>query len=105
MNLLHPRVYISILILALLLIIPISVGSPFVYHLFILICSYAALASAWNIVGGFAGQLSLGHAVFYGVGAYTTTLLMINLGLSPWIGMFAGAILSSLVAEIGRAHV
>ena len=100
MNILHPRVYVSALALALLLIIPLSVGSPFVYHLFILICSYAALASAWNIVGGFAGQLSLGHAVFYGVGAYTTTLLMMKLGISPWIGMFAGAILSSIVAVL-----
>ena len=100
MNILHPRVYVSVLVLALLLIIPLTAGSPFVYHLFILICSYAALASAWNIVGGFAGQLSLGHAVFYGVGAYTTTLLMINLGISPWIGMFVGAILSSAVAAV-----
>lgn len=100
MNILHPRVYVSVLVLALLLIIPLTAGSPFVYHLFILICSYAALASAWNIVGGFAGQLSLGHAVFYGVGAYTTTLLMINLGISPWIGMFVGAILSSVVAVL-----
>lgn len=100
MNILHPRVYVSVLVLALLLIIPLTAGSPFVYHLFILICSYAALASAWNIVGGFAGQLSLGHAVFYGVGAYTTTLLLINLGISPWIGMFVGAILSSVVAVL-----
>lgn len=100
MNICHPRVYVSALVLALLLVIPLSVGSPFVYHLFILICSYAALASAWNIVGGFAGQLSLGHAVFYGVGAYTTTLLMMKLGISPWIGMFAGAILSSVVAVL-----
>ncbi|WP_109511670.1 ABC transporter permease subunit [Pseudomonas ovata] len=100
MNLLHPRVYVSAIILALLLAIPLGVGSPFVYHLFILICSYAALASAWNIVGGFAGQLSLGHAVFYGVGAYTTTLLMINFGLSPWLGMFIGAALSCVVAVV-----
>lgn len=100
MNISHPRAYISVLVLALLLVIPLTAGSPFIYHLFILICSYAALASAWNIVGGFAGQLSLGHAVFYGVGAYTTTLLMINLGISPWIGMFVGAILSSLVAVL-----
>jgi len=100
MNICHPRVYVSALVLALLLVIPLSVGSPFVYHLFILMCSYAALASAWNIVGGFAGQLSLGHAVFYGVGAYTTTLLMMRLGISPWIGMFAGAIVSSVVAVL-----
>ncbi|MFI8607838.1 ATP-binding cassette domain-containing protein [Pseudomonas sp. NPDC077649] len=100
MNLTHPRVYMSALVLSLLLIIPLSIDSPFVYHLFILVCSYAALASAWNIVGGFAGQLSLGHAAFYGVGAYTATLLVINLGLSPWIGMFVGAVLSTLLAVV-----
>ena len=100
MNLLHPRVYLSLAALSLLLIIPFSAGSNFVFHLFILICSYAALASAWNIVGGFAGQLSLGHAVFYGTGAYVSTLLMLHLNLSPWIGMFVGAAVSTVLAVI-----
>lgn len=100
MNLLHPRVYLSLAALSMLLIIPFSAGSNFVFHLFILICSYAALASAWNIVGGFAGQLSLGHAVFYGTGAYVSTLLMLHLNLSPWIGMFAGAAASIVLAVI-----
>lgn len=98
MNILHPRVYLSLLALSLLLIIPFAAGSNFVFHIFILICSYAALASAWNIVGGFAGQLSLGHAVFYGMGAYVTTLLMIHMGLTPWLGMLAGAALSTILA-------
>lgn len=100
MNLLHPRIYLSLAALSLLLIIPFSAGSNFVFHLFILICSYAALASAWNIVGGFAGQLSLGHAVFYGTGAYVSTLLMLHLNLSPWIGMFVGAAVSTVLAVI-----
>lgn len=98
MKLTHPRCYMSLLALSLLLIIPVSIGSNFVFHLFILACSYAALASAWNIVGGFAGQLSLGHAVFYGVGAYTSTLLLMHFGLSPWVGMFIGATLSTVLA-------
>lgn len=85
----QPRCYMSLLALSLLLIVPMAIGSNFVFHLFILACSYAALASAWNIVGGFAGQLSLGHAAFYGVGAYTSTLLMMHFGVSPWLGMFA----------------
>jgi branched-chain amino acid transport system permease protein len=59
---------------------------------------YASISSAWNIVGGFAGQLSLGHAAFFGIGAYTSTLLFINLGISPWIGMLVGATLATLVA-------
>jgi branched-chain amino acid transport system permease protein len=53
---------------------------------------------AWNIVGGYAGQLSLGHAVFYGIGGYTATLLTQNFGISPWFGMLAGAAISGAVA-------
>ncbi len=100
MNFLHPRIYLSFAALSLLLIIPFSAGSNFVFHLFILICSYAALASAWNIVGGFAGQLSLGHAVFYGTGAYVSTLLLLHLGMSPWLGMLVGAVVSTVLAVV-----
>ena len=94
----QPRVYVGLLCLALLVVIPLIIQSPFVYHLFVLICVYGALATAWNIVGGYAGQLSLGHAVFYGVGSYTATLLVINFGITPWLGMFVGAGISALVA-------
>jgi branched-chain amino acid transport system permease protein len=61
---------------------------------------WATLATAWNLLGGFAGQISLGHAAFFGIGAYTSTILYLSLGLSPWIGMFAGAGLAMLVALI-----
>ena len=62
-NFLQPRGYVAYLALAALLLLPIATQSPFVIHLAIQVCVFAALASAWNIVGGFAGQLSLGHAV------------------------------------------
>ncbi len=94
----QPRVYVGLIALSLLLLIPISMQSAFVYHLFVLICIYGALSTAWNIVGGYAGQLSLGHAVFYGIGSYAATLLVINFGISPWIGMFLGAAISAVVA-------
>lgn len=100
MKITHPRVYMSLFALSLLLLIPLSAGSPFTYHLFIIICVYGALATAWNIVGGFAGQLSLGHAIFYGIGSYTAALLIIHAGITPWIGMFAGAAVSALVAAL-----
>lgn len=58
----------------------------------------AAAAQAWNIVGGLANRLSLGHAAFFGIGAYASTLLLIRFGLSPWIGMLAGAGLAALAA-------
>lgn len=59
---------------------------------------FAAMGQAWNLIGGLANQVSLGHAAFFGIGAYTSTILMRDLGLTPWIGMFAGAGLAALAA-------
>lgn len=59
---------------------------------------FAAMAQSWNIVGGLANQISLGHAGFFGLGAYTSTLLFLKLGVSPWIGIFAGAAVAGLAA-------
>lgn len=84
-------------LLAAILLLPVLIGDQFVYHVFITICIFAALSTAWNIVGGFAGQLSLGHAIFYGIGAYAGIILM-NMGISPWLGMFVGAAVAVAVA-------
>lgn len=94
----EPRVYVALVALSLLLIVPAINGSPFVVHIFVTICVFAALSTAWNIVGGYAGQLSLGHTMFYGLGAYTTAMLIQHFGLSPWIGMWGGAVVSIIVA-------
>lgn len=59
---------------------------------------FAAMAQAWNVVGGLANQMSLGHAAFFGIGAYTSTLLLIHFGISPWIGMIAAAALGGAAA-------
>jgi branched-chain amino acid transport system permease protein len=99
-NLRHPRTYVSFAALSLLLLIPLAVNSPFVHHLFVLICIFGALSTAWNIVGGYAGQLSLGHAVFYGIGSYAATLLVIHFGITPWLGMLVGAACSAVVAAL-----
>jgi len=61
----------------------------------ILLVYSAYLAQCWNIVGGYAGQFSFGHATFFGIGAYTTAILFIRWGISPWIGMWAGALLAA----------
>lgn len=58
---------------------------------------WAGLAGAWNLVGGYVGQFSLGHAAFFGIGAYTSTLLYLTFGLSPWLGALAGGSLAALV--------
>ena len=99
----HPRAYIGAAALLALLAAPLVINSPFVYHLAVQVCIFGALATAWNIVGGYAGQLSLGHAVFYAIGSYTATMLVIHFGLSPWIGMFGGAIVA-VVASLVIAY-
>jgi len=96
----EPRFYMALAGLSLLLLVPAISGSPFVIHIFVTICVFGALSTAWNIVGGYAGQLSLGHTMFYGLGAYTTALLIQHFGLSPWIGMWGGALVSVLIAVV-----
>lgn len=87
-------------LLAVLLVIAILLplfGGEYVIHIGVLVLFYAYMAVAWNIVGGYAGQHSLGHALFMGIGAYTSTYLFTNMGLTPWVGMWLGGALSGLV--------
>jgi branched-chain amino acid transport system permease protein len=58
--------------------------------------TFVALALAWNVISGIGGQLSLGHGAYFGLGAYTSSLLLVRLGVTPWIGMVAGAIMAAL---------
>jgi branched-chain amino acid transport system permease protein len=60
----------------------------------------ASLGQCWNIVGGLANQLSLGHAAFFGIGAYTSTMLQIKYGITPWAGMVFGMVLAALVSVL-----
>lgn len=61
-----------------------------------MIVIFAAMGQSWNIVGGLANQLSLGHAAFFGLGAYTSTLLYIGEGVSPWGGMIIGGCVAAI---------
>ena len=79
---------------------PFVINSPFAFHLAVQVCIFGALATAWNIVGGYAGQMSLGHSVFYGIGSYAATLIVIHFGISPWIGMWVGALFSGMAAVV-----
>ncbi len=79
---------------------PLVFTLPFPRHVMIMIFLYATLGLAWNMIGGYAGQISLGHAIFFGIGAYTSTLLLMKLGVSPWAGMLAGGLVSVIVSFI-----
>ncbi|MCU0539968.1 MAG: branched-chain amino acid ABC transporter permease [Desulfobacterales bacterium] len=80
--------------------LPLVVTSATYLHILILLFLYAYLTTSWNLVGGFAGVLPLGHAAFVGIGAYTSTILSLQYGVSPWIGMFAGALIAAVVGVI-----
>ena len=82
-----------------LLVLP-AVLSSYAVTVFIFIFFYGYLGQAWNVLGGYAGQLSAGHAAFVGVGGYATTLLSMHWGLSPWIGMLVGGVLAAALGAV-----
>jgi branched-chain amino acid transport system permease protein len=91
-------VYLSAL-LAALLAAPFVVDS-YALSVLILVFYFAYLGQAWNIMMGFAGQLSLGHALYFGLGAYTSAALYVHFGVSPWVGMIAGGFAAALAAAV-----
>jgi branched-chain amino acid transport system permease protein len=82
---------------AVLAALPLGIRKEFLISIFINIFLYAYLGQCWNILGGYAGYLSLGHTVFFGIGAYVSSLLFCWIGLSPWLGMIAGAAVAMAV--------
>ena len=91
-----PPVLAGVIVLAL----PLAVRNPTYLHILVLLYLYAYLTTSWNLVGGFAGVLPLGHAAFVGIGAYTSTVLSLQYGISPWIGMIIGGILATIAGVI-----
>ena len=89
-----------IAVLALLPVIPGLLPSSFTKHVFILILLYASMAQAWNILGGYCGQISFGHSVFFGFGAYGAGMAVVKFGLTPWPGLLAGSVLAAVVAVL-----
>ena len=73
---------------------------PYQQHVAILVFMYGLMAVAWNILGGYTGQVSLGNTMFFGAGAYTSTFLLRNYLISPWGGLLAGIVVSVLIALV-----
>lgn len=90
--------FVPFLLFAFLLVLPQFITSSFALEILVRILLFAFIGTAWNLLGGYAKQLSLGHAAFFGLGAYTSSLLEINYGVSPWIGMVIGAGAASLAS-------
>lgn len=82
------------------LALPLVVRDDYYLHVFVGMLFFAYMASAWNIVSGYTGQLSLGHSALAGIGGYISTLLLINAGLSPWLGMLVGGACATAVGVL-----
>ena len=86
--------------LALIILYPLVFTTPFQQRLGALVLLYAIAASAWNIIGGYAGQVSVGHVVFFGCGAYAAMAAYSHFGLPPLVGIPAGVAAAVLIAAV-----
>jgi branched-chain amino acid transport system permease protein len=89
-----------LLLISGLAVFPLFLRDPFLSHLMIMIMMYATMSIGWNVIGGYAGQVSFGNAAFFGLGAYTTAILLVNYNINPWLGMLAGCVVSVCLAVI-----
>lgn len=78
--------------------LPLVVKDVYIQNMLVLTLMYAALSQSWNILSGYCGQISLGHALYFGIGAYATLLLFTKFGVLPWFGMIGGGVIAAAVA-------
>jgi branched-chain amino acid transport system permease protein len=90
---------VVVLFFLILLVLPAMTSQPFTLRVLILAGIFAIFAASWDLLSGFTGQVSLGHALFFGVAAYTAALLNMNIGLAPWATIPIGA-LAAVVAGL-----
>ena len=91
---------VEIAVLTACLIAALAIANRHAVDIMIRTFLWAGLALAWNIAGGYAGLISFGHAAFFGIGAYTSTILLLSYGVPPWIGLLAGAMLAACAGAL-----
>src|SRR6059036_304404 len=92
------QLIIAAAVVAVMIALPLGINDVYVQNILVLTVMYAALSQSWNILGGYCGQISLGHALYFGIGAYATALLFSKLGVLPWFGMAAGGVIAAIIA-------
>jgi branched-chain amino acid transport system permease protein len=80
------------------IIFPLVIRNTAVQHVAILFFMFAIMGVAWNIMGGYAGMFSFGQVAFFGIGAYTSSVLLMSYHINPWIGLIAGGLVAAVVA-------
>ncbi len=92
--------YLPLVILALLAVLPVIGLSSYVMHILILVIMWSVIGMAWNLLSGYCGQVSFGHAAFFGAGAYTSGILYFKLGISGWWGLPLSLVTSVVFALV-----
>ncbi|MGE5173180.1 MAG: branched-chain amino acid ABC transporter permease, partial [Betaproteobacteria bacterium] len=87
--------YFSYIIVVLLALLPLIGLSSYTMHLLILVIMWSVIGMAWNLLGGYSGQVSFGHAAFFGTGAYAAGMLYSKLGVSAWWGVPASTVVTA----------
>ncbi|WP_024573838.1 MULTISPECIES: branched-chain amino acid ABC transporter permease [unclassified Afipia] len=88
----------ALAVFAMIALVPRLVTDVYMMNVLILTLLFAALSQSWNLLGGYCGQVSLGHALYFGIGAYATSILYVKFGITPWGGLLAGGIIAALIA-------
>src|SRR3954468_16774395 len=79
-----------------LLALPLVYDDAYVLRILTMTCLFAVFAASWDLLAGYTGQVNFGHALFFGAGAYTTGLMSLKLGITPWATIWAGAAVAAL---------
>jgi len=90
----------ALVFFAIMAIIPLATNESYILHIGILCMMYSCYSLSWNLVSGFAGIFGLGFQALAGVGGYTSALLAIKAGISPWIGIFVGGLFALVVGSV-----
>jgi len=83
-----------------LIVLPLVFRNRYLQHVMVMCGIYVMLTSSWNILAGYSGLLNLGHAAFFGVGAYASALIVMHTGMSSWLGLFAGGAVSAVFGMV-----
>ncbi|MBW1800877.1 MAG: branched-chain amino acid ABC transporter permease [Deltaproteobacteria bacterium] len=86
-------------LLVIFLALPLQLSITWV-RTFAMVFLFIYWASAWNIIGGMAGEINFLHPIFIGAGAYSSTVLYVHFGVSPWLGMFLGAAIAVVIGLV-----
>jgi branched-chain amino acid transport system permease protein len=94
------KAYAPFIGVGLLALVPLLGLNSYYMHILILVIMWSLIGMAWNLLGGYCGQVSFGHAAFFGAGAYTSGMLYTKLGISGWWGILAAVPVVGLVALV-----